>query len=58
MRREFFNVMAKEAKVPHWMEAFTYGKAHATGPFAGPCKLISTVVERHHEREITRRAKH
>jgi hypothetical protein len=32
MRREFFNVMAKEGKVPDWIEAFTYGQAKATGP--------------------------
>jgi len=56
MRREFFNVMAKEAKVPDWIEAFTYGKAHATGP-SQYLKLIATVVERHQEREVTRRAK-
>lgn len=57
MRREFFNVMAKEAKVPDWIEAFTYGKAHASGP-SQYLKLISTVVERQHERENTRRARH
>src|SRR4030081_3273267 len=32
MRREFFNVMAREAKVPDWIEAFTYGQAKASGP--------------------------
>ena len=32
MRREFFNVMAREGKVPDWIEAFTYGQAKATGP--------------------------
>ena len=31
MRREFFNVMAKEGKVPDWVEAFTYGQAKASG---------------------------
>lgn len=56
MRREFFNVMAKEAKVPDWIEAFTYGKAHATGP-ERYLKLIATVVDRHQERELTRRAR-
>ena len=56
MRREVFNVMAKEAKVPDWIEAFTYGKAHATGP-AKFLKLIATVVERHQEREASRRAR-
>ena len=32
MRREFFNVMAREGKVPDWIEAFTYGQAKASGP--------------------------
>ena len=32
MRREFFNVMAREGKVPDWIEAFSYGQAKATGP--------------------------
>src|ERR1700738_1642599 len=31
MRREFFNVMAREGKVPDWVEAFTYGQAKASG---------------------------
>src|ERR1700704_7024325 len=30
MRREFFNVMAREGKVPDWIEAFTYGNAKGT----------------------------
>jgi hypothetical protein len=56
MRREFFNVMAKEAKVPDWIEAFTYGQAKASGPEQF-IKLIANVVERQQERERTRRAK-
>ncbi len=36
MRREFFNVMAREAKVADWIEAFTYGQAKASGPRAVP----------------------
>lgn len=55
MRREFFNVMASEAKVPDWIEAFTYGKAHATGPDRF-LRLIATVVDRHQERANLRRA--
>jgi hypothetical protein len=57
MRREFFNVMAKEGKVPDWIEAFTYGQAKATGPDQ-ILKLIVNVVERHEERQRTRRARH
>ena len=56
MRREFFNVMAKEAKVPDWIEAFTYGQAKASGPEQF-VKLIANVVERQQERQRTRRAK-
>jgi 2-methylisocitrate lyase-like PEP mutase family enzyme len=56
MRREFFNVMAKEGKVPDWVEAFTYGQAKATGPEQF-MKLISNVVEKQQERERTRRAR-
>jgi hypothetical protein len=56
MRREFFNVMAKEAKVPDWIEAFTYGQAKASGPEQF-IKLIGNVVERQQERERTRRAR-
>ncbi len=55
MRREFFNVMAKEAKVADWIEAFSYGQAKATGPEQF-IKLIVNVVERHEERQRTRRA--
>ena len=56
MRREFFNVMAREAKVPDWIEAFTYGQAKASGP-EQIIKLIVNVVERQLERERTRRAR-
>jgi hypothetical protein len=56
MRREFFNVMAKEAQVPDWIEAFTYGQAKATGP-TQILRLIVSVVERHEERQRTRRAR-
>jgi hypothetical protein len=57
MPRAFFNVMAKEAKVPDWREAFTYGQAKATGP-SQILRLIENVVERQEERQRTRRARH
>jgi hypothetical protein len=56
MRREFFNVMAREAKVADWIEAFTYGQAKASGP-EQILKLIINVVERHQERERTPKAR-
>jgi hypothetical protein len=56
MRREFFNVMAAEGKVPDWIEAFTYGQAKASGPEQF-LKLIVNVVERQQEREHTRKAR-
>lgn len=56
MRREFFNVMAREAKVPDWIEAFTYGQAKASGPDQ-IMKLIINVVERQVERERTPKAR-
>ncbi|HWX88573.1 MAG TPA: hypothetical protein VNX67_10400 [Solirubrobacteraceae bacterium] len=56
MRREFFNVMATEGKVPDWIEAFTYGKAKATGP-SQFLKLIATVVEKQQERERLKTAR-
>ena len=56
MRREFFNVMAREGKIPDWIEAFTYGQAKATGPEQF-LRLITTVVERQQERERTPRAR-
>ena len=42
MRREFFNVMAREGKVPDWIEAFSYGQAKATGPE----QFLRLIVER------------
>jgi hypothetical protein len=56
MRREFFNVMAREAKVPDWIEAFTYGQAKASGP-QQILKLIANVVERQQQREHARKAR-
>lgn len=56
MRREFFNIMAAEGKVPDWIEAFTYGKAKATGPTQF-LKLISTVVDKQQERERLKSAR-
>jgi len=57
MRREFFNVMAREAKVADWIEAFIYGQAKASGPEQF-IRLIISVVERQQERERTRKARH
>jgi hypothetical protein len=56
MRREFFNVMAREGKVPDWVEAFTYGQAKASGP-EQMLRLIVTVVERQQERQRTPKAR-
>jgi hypothetical protein len=56
MRREFFNVMAKEGKVPDWIEAFTYGQAKASGPEQF-IRLIVNVVERQLERDRTPKAR-
>lgn len=56
MRREFFNVMAAEGKVADWVEAFTYGKAKATGP-SQFLRLISTVVDKQQERERLKTAR-
>ncbi len=56
MRREFFNVMAKEGKVPDWIEAFMYGQAKASGP-EQIVRLIINVVERQQERERTPKAR-
>jgi hypothetical protein len=56
MRREFFNVMAREAKVPDWIEAFTYGQAKASGP-PQFLRLIVNVVERQQARERAKRAR-
>jgi hypothetical protein len=56
MRREFFNVMAREGKVPDWIEAFSYGQAKATGPEQF-LRLIVNVVERQQERQRLKRAR-
>jgi hypothetical protein len=56
MRREFFNVMAREAKVDDWIEAFTYGQAKASGPEQF-VRLIVNVVERHQQRQRMRHAR-
>ncbi len=57
MPRSFFNVMAKEARLADWREAFTYGQAKATG-VDQIMKLIVHVVEKQEERQRTRRARH
>lgn len=56
MRREFFNVMAREAKVADWVEAFTYGQAKASGPEQF-LRLIVNVVDKHLERQRMRKAR-
>jgi len=56
MPRSFFNVMAKEAHIPDWREAFLYGKAKATG-VDQILKLIVHVVEKQEERLRIRRAR-
>jgi len=55
MRREFFNVMAREGKVADWIEAFTYGQAKASGPEQF-LRLIANVVDKQQERLRTRKA--
>ena|ERR1700677_4246340 len=57
MRREFFNVMAREGKVADWIEAFTYGQAKASGPQQF-LRLIVNVVDKQQERLRTRKAHH
>ena len=56
MPRSFFNVMAKEAHIADWREAFTYGQAKASG-VDQILKLIVHVVEKQEERGRTRRAR-
>lgn len=57
MRRDFFNAMVEAgAKVADWREAFTYGKAKATG-VEQYLRLIEQVVEKAEERHRTRRAR-
>lgn len=56
MRREFFNAMANDAKVPDWIEAFTYGQAKASG-VEQYMRLIANVVDKQLERQRTRKAR-
>lgn len=56
MPRAFFNVMAKEAHVADWREAFMYGQAKASGP-TQILQLIERVVDKQEERQRTRRAR-
>jgi hypothetical protein len=56
MRREFFNVMAREARVADWVEAFSYGQAKASGPEQF-LRLIVNVVDKHLERQRVRKAR-
>lgn len=56
MRREFFNALHAEAKMGDWIDAFTYGKAHASGP-EKLVKLIAMVVDKQLERDNTRRVR-
>lgn len=57
MPRAFFNIMAKEASIADWREAFTYGQAKATGN-RQVLQLIERVVAKQEERNRTRRASH
>jgi len=57
MPRAFFNVMATDAHIADWREAFMYGQAKATG-VDQILKLIVHVVEKQEERQRTRRARH
>jgi hypothetical protein len=56
MPRSFFNVMANEAHIADWREAFTYGQAKATG-VEQILKLIAHVVAKQEERQRLRRAR-
>lgn len=57
MRRDFFNAMVEAgAQVADWREAFTYGKAKATG-VEQYLRLIEQVVEKAEERHRLRRAR-
>ena len=58
MRRDFFNAMVEAgAKVADWREAFTYGKAKATG-VEQYLRLIEQVVEKAEERQRMKHARH
>ncbi len=56
MRREFFNEMAKDAKVADWREAFQYGQAKASGP-TQILQLVERVVDKQEERNRLHRSK-
>jgi hypothetical protein len=56
MRRDFFNAMVEnEARAADWREAFTYGKAKATG-VEQYLRLIEQVVDKAEERARLRKA--
>ena len=56
MRREFFNEMAKDAKVADWRDAFTYGHAKASGP-TQILQLVERVVDKQEERQRLQRSR-
>ena len=56
MPRAFFNVMASDAKIADWREAFMYGQAKASGP-SQFLQLIERVVTKQEERDRQRRAR-
>jgi hypothetical protein len=57
MRRDFFNAMVEhDAKSADWREAFTYGKAKATG-ISQYLQLIERVVDMQEERSRLRRSR-
>jgi len=56
MRREFFNEMAKDARVADWREAFSYGQAKASGPVQ-ILQLVERVVDKQEERNRLSKAK-
>ena len=59
MRREFFNEMvAHGAKVADWREAFTYGRAKATGSDAEPPADREGRREKEERRRTRRAHKH
>jgi SCP-2 sterol transfer family len=56
MPRSFFNVMAEDAKIADWREAFMYGQAKASGP-TQILQLIERVVDKQEERSRLKRAR-
>ena len=56
MRREFFNEMAKDAKVADWREAFQYGQAKASGP-TQILQLVERVIDKQEERNRLHKSK-